>query len=165
MFLGDAFDRELGMLNVILLILLGAVLIFLETILVGGIWCAAGIGLCAWAVFLAYADFGIAGAVVSSAASVAVCVGAFLVWLYVIPKTKLGRKIYLSSAQQGRVLNGGFAELVGREGVARSVLMPTGKVEIDGKLFDARSEFPHIENGSRVKVVGSDTFGVLVKKI
>ena len=153
------------MLNVILLILLGAALIFLETILVGGVWCIAGVCLCAWAVWLCYAGYGLAWAVAAAAFSLAACVGAFLVWLYVIPKTKFGGKMFLFSAQEGRASNAEFKSLVGAEGVAESMLMPSGKVAIGGTLYDARCEFQHIEAGSKVKVVSADTFSLVVKKI
>ena len=158
------FKRK-SMLNVILLILLGVALIFLETVLVGGVWCVAGVCLCAWAVWLCYADFGVVAAAAAAVFSLAACVGAFLVWLYVIPKTRLGGKMFLFSSQEGRASNAEFKSLVGAEGVAESMLMPSGKVAIGGRLYDARCEFQHIEAGSKVKVVSADTFSLVVKKI
>ncbi len=153
------------MSEIVILILVGAALFFLETVLVGGVWCIAGFVCCAWAVWLSYCDYGVVGAVVASIASVLLAVSAFLVWLCVLPKTRFGKKIYLSTSQTGKASNIDFKSLVNKEGVAESVLMPTGKVNIEGSLYDARSEFQHINVGDKVRVVQADTFSVVVKKI
>ena len=154
-----------GMFGIVLLILAGAVLIFLETVLVGGIWAAAGIACCAWGVWDAYASFGGLGAAAAALFSVAACVGAFLFWLYVLPKTKWGKKIYLSSSQSGKAPHPDYSALVGRTGVAESALMPSGKVNIGGAIYDARTDYPHVEPGGRVEVVGFDSFSLKVRKI
>ena len=153
------------MSEILLYILIGTTLFFLETIIVGGIWCVAGFGFCAWAVWLSYCDYGAWGALIASIVSIISAISAFLIWLYVLPKTKLGKKFYLSTSQSGKTSNIDFKSLVGKEGVAESMLMPSGKVNIDGTLYEARSEFQHIEVGDKVKVVQADTFSIVVKKI
>ena len=42
---------------------------------------------------------------------------------------------------------------VGRRGVALSVLRPSGKVEIDGDVFDAVAERGYVEQGRPVQVL------------
>lgn len=153
------------MQEIVLLVLLGAVLIFLETILVGGFWCVAGIGLCVWAVWLSYGLYGLIGASVCGVFSVMVAVGAFLVWLYVIPRTRFGKEIYLSSVQDGKATKEDLHDLLGKIGTTESMLMPSGKVLIDGVLYDARTQFQHIESGVEVEVVQTDSFGLIVKQI
>ncbi len=153
------------MFEIVILVLLGALLIFLETILVGGIWCVVGLGFCSWAVWLASVEYGLWGAVACGAFSIFACVGAFLFWLCVLPKTRLGKQIYLSSSQSGKASKEDFKKLLGKVGVAESMLMPSGKVNIDGVLFDARAQFQSIEAGSKVEVVQVDSFSVVVKKI
>ncbi len=153
------------MFEVVIFVLCGALLIFLETLLVGGIWCIMGLGLCSWAVWLAYVQYGVVGAVLCGGFSILACAGAFLFWLYVLPKTRLGKSIYLSSKQDGRASKDDFRALIGKTGVAESMLVPSGKVKIDGVLFDARSQFQSIEAGSKIEVVQADSFSVVVKKI
>lgn len=46
-----------------------------------------------------------------------------------------------------------YADRVGKEGVAHTVLRPSGKIMIEGHLFDAVSELGFIEKGAAVKVV------------
>lgn len=153
------------MFEIMLLILIGAGLIFLETVLVGGIWCVAGLALCLWGVWLSYVGFGAFAAVFALAFSFAACVGAFLFWLYVLPKTRFGKKIYLSSAQDGKAPSADFKALVGRRGRTVSKLMPTGKVELGGVLYDARAELNHLESGVEVEVVSADSFSVVVRRV
>jgi membrane-bound serine protease (ClpP class) len=46
-----------------------------------------------------------------------------------------------------------YKEMVGKTGIADTVLRPSGRVEIDNQLYDAISEFGFIERGEKVKVV------------
>jgi len=57
------------------------------------------------------------------------------------------------------------AALVGREGVAFSVLRPSGKVEIDGDIHDATALSGFIEKGEAVKVVKYETAQIFVKRV
>jgi membrane-bound serine protease (ClpP class) len=57
------------------------------------------------------------------------------------------------------------AALVGREGVAFSVLRPSGKVEIDGEVHDATALTGFIEKGEVVKVVKYETAQIFVKRV
>lgn len=54
--------------------------------------------------------------------------------------------------------------LVGKEGVAATVLRPAGKVEIEGKLYDATSETGYIDAGTVVMVVRYETAQLVVQK-
>ena len=50
--------------------------------------------------------------------------------------------------------------MIGKEGIAVTILRPSGKVEIEGEWYDAVSEYGHIEKGEKVKVT-RDTTGQL----
>jgi len=93
------------------------------------------------------------------------CVAAFLMWLYVIPKTSLGRKLYLSTSQDGKAPSENMKPLIGRTATALTILVPTGKVEIDGLSYDARCITSHVEAGERVTVEDANAFELKVKKI
>lgn len=43
--------------------------------------------------------------------------------------------------------------LLGKEGVAQSMLKPWGKVEVEGEVYDATSTGPYLESGTSVTVV------------
>ncbi|MFO7616885.1 MAG: NfeD family protein [Bacteroidales bacterium] len=55
--------------------------------------------------------------------------------------------------------------LVGQEGEAYSVLRPSGKVMVNGKVYDAVADTSWIEKGSRVLVVKHETTQIYVKKV
>jgi membrane-bound serine protease (ClpP class) len=46
-----------------------------------------------------------------------------------------------------------YTGLTGKTGLAYTVLRPSGKVEIDGEIYDAKSEYGFIDRGAMVKVV------------
>ena len=53
----------------------------------------------------------------------------------------------------------------GAQGVAVSDLYPSGRVEIDGKRFDARAAVGMIDRGARVRMAGRSDFSVLVEEV
>ena len=56
-------------------------------------------------------------------------------------------------------------ELIGKTGVADSVLRPAGKVIIDDEIYDAKSEYGFISKGEKVKVVKYEAGQLYVEKI
>lgn len=58
-----------------------------------------------------------------------------------------------------------YKSVIGKEGVAASVLRPSGKVELDGDLYDATAETGYIDAGSKVMVVRYSTSQLMVRKV
>ena len=56
-------------------------------------------------------------------------------------------------------------KLVGKEGTAYTILRPSGKVEIDGEVFDAYTRGSYIKKDEKVKVVSDEGTSLKVKKI
>ena len=56
-------------------------------------------------------------------------------------------------------------QMVGKSGIASTVLRPSGKVRIDGVVYDAVSEEGFIEKGQAVKVLRYETGQVYVEKL
>jgi membrane-bound serine protease (ClpP class) len=54
--------------------------------------------------------------------------------------------------------------LVGKEGSAFTVLRPSGKVEIDGDVYDATAESGFIDKGEKILVVKYETAQLFVRK-
>ncbi len=57
------------------------------------------------------------------------------------------------------------AKLVGKKGVASTVLRPSGKVNVEGVVYDAISEDGFVEKGTEVKVVKYETGQIHVSKL
>ncbi|MDR3094026.1 MAG: nodulation protein NfeD [Bacteroidales bacterium] len=94
--------------------------------------------------------------VVSAAAALGLSIWA---GRYFFENTALSR-VMLQAVQKssdGYISFDDWSYLVGVTGTARSVLRPAGKVEIDGKLFDAMSETGFINAGDAVKIIRFET--------
>ncbi len=55
--------------------------------------------------------------------------------------------------------------LVGKTGTAQTVLRPSGRVTVEGKIYDAKAEYGFIEKGDNVKVIRYETGQVYVVKV
>jgi membrane-bound serine protease (ClpP class) len=56
-------------------------------------------------------------------------------------------------------------ELVGKTGIAFTILRPSGKVEIDGNVYDATAETGFIDKGEKIVVVKFETAQLFVRKL
>jgi membrane-bound serine protease (ClpP class) len=57
-----------------------------------------------------------------------------------------------------------YQNMMGHEGIARTILRPAGKVEIEGDQFDATALTGYIEKGEKIVVVSYQTGQLVVKK-
>ena len=99
-------------------------------------------------------------------------IGAFVVSLVILarylPKTPiLGRIIHSTSltAEEGyatQVKRGDL--LLGRKGVSRTVLRPAGKIEVEGKTYDAAAQGDFIEVGEQVTIISTSGNRIIVRK-
>ena len=104
--------------------------------------------------------------VVTAVAVPGALVLAFRYW----PKTPMGRRLLLG-VPDGEELRPDspkrrqLRQLVGKFGVAKSLMMPSGAVLIDRATFDALSEGMSIEAGQRIKVIEVRGTRVLVRPV
>lgn len=68
------------------------------------------------------------------------------------------------ASSQGYVSSTFDNEVIGKEGIARTDLRPSGKVEIDGKWFDAVALGGYIEKGTAVQVERHENYNLFVRK-
>lgn len=50
-----------------------------------------------------------------------------------------------------------YTELVGKEGIAYTILRPSGKIMVDQEIYDAKSEYGLIDKGEKVKIIRYET--------
>ncbi len=89
-------------------------------------------------------------------------------WLSIkyFPRSKVGQRMILhETLQAAHTSPGANTQLVGREGVAQTVLRPAGIGQIDGKRLDVEAESDMIERGSPIKVVAVEGNRILVRKL
>jgi membrane-bound ClpP family serine protease len=83
---------------------------------------------------------------------------------FTLSKTRLARRFVLESEPVPR-LGAGVAELVGKSGVALTVLRPAGTVDIDGRRIDVVTEGQYIEADAPVRVVAVEGTRVVVTAV
>ena len=75
------------------------------------------------------------------------------------------RKVALNTDLKDAISSPDLSSLVGKEGIAATVLRPSGKVSVDGEYYDGVSESGFIEKGCKVKVVRFENAQVYVENL
>lgn len=148
---------------VITLIVVGAILLFLETILPGLV--AGIIGFCCLvaAVYFAYERQGVeTGNWVLLGVAAGLIVGA-VCWLRFFPNSRLA-KPFISKNAIGEI-GTDRPELLNQIGTAFTSLRPSGTALINGKRVDVVTEGTLIEKGTPIKVVAIEGLRVVVRAI
>jgi membrane-bound serine protease (ClpP class) len=89
---------------------------------------------------------------------------AFRYW----PHTPMGRRLLLDVRSSDEVLpdtpeRRKLAQLVGKLGVAKTLMLPSGAVLVEGRTIDALSEGMSIEAGQRIRVIAVHGSRVVVR--
>ncbi|MFN3152710.1 NfeD family protein [Bremerella sp.] len=153
----------------LILLLSGLALIVLELFIPsGGVLGFIAAVLLVSAVVYAYwkCDIAVGTAFLAAAViTVPVMIGiAIRIW----PHTPMGRMILLDSATEEYVdshASSGHTELVGRRGIARSNLLPSGVAEIDGNRWDVIIVGPAADRGDLIEVVEVEGNRILVARV
>lgn len=146
---------------IITLLILGAVLMFLETLLPGMIAGIIGFICLLAAVVLGYRDYGFeAGTWILVGVIVGLMAGVWC-WLKFFPESRMARK-FISSGAVGD-LGVDRPELLHQTGEALTQLRPSGNANINGQRVDVVAESGLIERGTRIKVVAVEGARIVVR--
>jgi membrane-bound serine protease (ClpP class) len=99
-------------------------------------------------------EVGLIFVVITAFAVPAILVAAFRFW----PHTPMGRRVLLNIPTEEEVLpdtpqRRTLRKLVGKVGVAKSMMLPSGAIAVEGLIVDAVSEGVAIEPGQHVRVI------------
>ncbi|MHB8765786.1 MAG: NfeD family protein [Deferrisomatales bacterium] len=155
---------------------LGVVLVALEVLVLPGFGVAGVLGIAALLGGLgltlvgAGATWGAVGAAAGRVAlSLLLAIGAALALLRVLPQLPFGRRLVLETELPARDGFGsapaGDRRWLGRQGVSRSPLRPSGIAEFDGERVDVVSQGEMIDAGTPVEVVQVEGNRVVVRKL
>src|SRR5688572_23390075 len=148
---------------IITLLILGTVLMFLETLLPGLIAGIIGFICLLAAVVLGYRDFGYqTGTFILAGVLVGLLIGAWC-WLKFFPESRIAKK-FISQHTVGD-LGVDRPELLNGTGVALTSLRPSGTATINGQRVDVVAESGLIERGTNIKVVAVEGLRVVVRAI
>jgi membrane-bound serine protease (ClpP class) len=151
------------MMPIITLLIVGAILMFLETLLPGVI--TGVVGFLCWvaAVILGYNEYGVqTGNLILGGVLAGLMVGIFF-WLKFFPQSRIAG-LFISPLTVGE-LGVEKSELVDLTGVAISQLRPSGTAFINGKRVDVITEGALIEKGASIKVVAVEGIRVVVREM
>jgi membrane-bound ClpP family serine protease len=146
------------------LIITAFVLFFFEIFLPGGVLAVmGGIMLLAGSV-LAYQELGPAWAILIFCAGLVGALGMFFLEIRFISRSRFGKQLALQSTISAKLNPLDDEKLVGMEGVTLTILAPSGKVEIEGRPYTAKSEEGFLEKGVPVRVLRTETFKIIVER-
>jgi membrane-bound ClpP family serine protease len=149
---------------VITLFVIGIVLVALEVVVPGAVLGIIGaLALCG-GVIASFVQFGASGGL--AATGLALVIGGITLYLEFVylPKSRLAKAFSMSTTVDGRSQPeiADAAAVVGREVVALTTLAPSGYVELDGRRYEAACQSGLASAGTRLRVVGVDTFRLIV---
>ena len=165
----------------ILALMIGIILIFLEVFVIPGFGIAgiAGLTLTLGSLvlimlnndFFNFEFVPLGDIVVAFFASVGGIAGGILLLFFGgarLTQTAAFQRIALTDAQeksQGYTVNPGSNLLVGKRGMAHTVLRPSGKVLIDNQIYDAFTRGEFIDKGVAIEVVATEGVTLRVKQL
>lgn len=85
-----------------------------------------------------------------------------------IVETKAFKKISLNESQKsadGFTVNSNAQLLLNKKGVVHTVLRPSGKILIEGEVYDAFTRGEYIEKGEQVEIIGTEGVTLRVKRV
>lgn len=153
------------MFYIVLLVFFGILFLVAELVLLPGVSVGAILSLVCYgsSIYLAFRDFGpVTGFIV-----IAVILVLSLVATVVSLRAKTWQRFSLKQEIRSSNLAVTPAEELrpGDRGVTVSRLSPMGKVEIAGRIYEAKSQGPYVDPQRDVEVVGFENFSVIVKTI
>lgn len=152
------------MFYIVLLIFFGLLFVVAELLFLPGITVAALLALVCdgAAIWLAFRDYD----TLTASVVVLLILLLSLVTVVVSLRTKTWQRFSLQQELRSSSMPEPEKELrPGARGRSISRLSPMGKVEIDGRLYEAKSQDRYIDPRCEVEVVGFENFSVIVKKI
>ncbi|WP_370592817.1 nodulation protein NfeD [Roseivirga sp. E12] len=87
---------------------------------------------------------------------------------YRFTKSKMFDRVALTSSQEkadGYVATFHTQDLVGRQGTANTILRPSGRIDIDGEIYDAYTRGEYVEAGEKVVVISQEGSSLKVRAI
>ena len=152
------------MIVIVLLVLLGVLFLVAELVLLSGTTVGTLLSLVCYGVasYMAFAQYGYTAGFVTLGVIAVLSLIATVVSLRAKTwqRLSLSQKLESSSMEQP----GQFLQ-IGDKGVTVGRLSPMGKVEIGGKIYEAKSLDAYIDPKCEVEVAGFENFNVLVRKI
>ena len=149
--------------TITILLLAGAALLLLETVLPGMIAGLIGLGCLIAAIVLGYVEHDVRTGNLVLAIVLAGSVLGTACWVRYFPDSSLAR-VFISRQTVGDV-DAEKPELLHQTGTALTALRPSGMALINGKRVDVVTEGAMIERGTPIKVMATEGLRVVVRAV
>ncbi|MCF7676106.1 MAG: hypothetical protein K9N23_22990 [Akkermansiaceae bacterium] len=151
---------------IVLLFSIGILLLVAEVIVPGGVLGAVGGALMLGGCVLAFVDYGVGGGILTVVIASLIGLLALYVEFKVLPRTKLGKRAFLTSEMTGvsAAVGTEAQRLVGKPATALTMLSPSGYVQIDGRRYEAFCQSGQAPVGTALEVIGADSFRLIVSQ-
>jgi membrane-bound serine protease (ClpP class) len=148
---------------IIALMVFGMLLLFAEVAIIPGFGVAglSSIAMIAGGAAFAWSRFGVTWGVGSLLLSTAAAIAI----LKIVPNTKYGKSLVLSTKLNKSAVDDKANELVGKEGSTITQLRPAGAVEIEGRRLDVVTDGVFVEAGQLVRVVSVEGARIVVAPV
>lgn len=152
------------MFLIILLIFFGLLFLVAELVLLPGVSVGAILALLSYggAIYISFKDFGPVTGGVVIAAILLLSLIATIISLRTKTWERFSLRQKITSSSMPEPVQEGVK--IGDTGTTLSRLAPMGKVEIDGRIFEAKSLGDYVDPRQTVEVVGFENFNIVVKK-
>lgn len=146
----------------ITLLICGAVLLVLESVLPGMI--LGIVGICCWigAIIYSYSSMGDTAGHYTVGGVLFLGIGGFIFWLKYFPTSPMG-KLFVSESHVGD-MGEKPVDMVGASGVATSRLSPSGFARINGKKVDVIASEGFLDQGTPIVVIDVSGNRIVVRE-
>lgn len=166
LFFGGAYLEGNGSMLSIGIFILGIILLLIEVMIPGfGVFGIAGIG----AIFgsIVMVTDSLAQAAVYTVVALGISFGAIYIFMKKVGFKKMENTVFLASKldkEAGFQTSKEKTELMGLMGITKSYMRPSGKIELDGLVYDAITEGEFIEVGKTVTVIRVEGSKIIVRQ-
>lgn len=152
---------------IILLFSIGIVLIATEVVVPGGIIGTIGALMIFGGCILAFQGYGSLGGFIAVVTAFAVGGLALFLEFRILPKTKLGKRAFLTAEVTGvsAAMGKEALDLIGKSAEALTMLSPSGYILVDGQRYEAFCQSGQVPAGASLKITGADNFRLIVSLI
>jgi membrane-bound serine protease (ClpP class) len=149
---------------IITLFVIGFILIAAEVFLPGMILGIVGFLCLIGSVAAVFATYGTSAGLLAAFVVGALAFGGFLLWLFLFPRTFVGRRFMLLATQPPDPAAADHRALLGETGEALTPLRPAGTARLGGKRVDVTAIGEFLEAGTPVEVIAADGMRISVRR-
>lgn len=150
---------------IITLLVATFVLVAFEVILPGGILGVIAVICLIAATIITFMDYGIWAAAATFAGSGVGLIILVVIEFKLLANTSVGNAFFLKETITGRSSPEIKESLVGKAGMALTRLNPSGKVQVEGKTYEANSQDGYIDAEQTVTVVAQNNSKLMIRKL